>query len=140
MCVLVTGVQPCALPIYDSGIGCCRASQQQPGLSDQIQTDMRESYLFFEFRCPRRPFGEALRTDERVVAEHEAVVRQRTEIDVIRHRGVDSGEGVVEAGSERPLTVAVAVDQAVVGTVRSEERGGGKECVRTGQSRWWPDK
>src|SRR3546814_16150175 len=91
MCVLVTGVQPCALPIYDSGIGCCRASQQQPGLSDQIQTDIRESYLFFELRCPRRPFGEALRTDERVVAGPEAVVRQRTEIEVIRRSGESRG-------------------------------------------------
>src|SRR3546814_12314004 len=28
---------------------------------------------------------------------------------------------------------------SIIGAIRSEERRGGKECVRTCRSRWWPD-
>src|SRR3546814_18305879 len=48
---------------------------------------------------------------------------------------LDRPAGQVERGGR----VEMAVERQQPLVERSEERSGGKECVRTCRSRWWPD-
>jgi hypothetical protein len=53
--------------------------------------------------------------DERVVAEHQAVLRQRGGVDACRHRRVHAGQRIGETRTEGPADVTDGVGEPVVG-------------------------
>src|SRR3546814_15947533 len=60
----------------------------------------------------------------------DAVHQQRQRIDLRNHVGIEAA--ILELRGD-------ALAQAVgAGRQRSDERSGGKECVSTCRSRWWP--
>ena len=63
--------------------------------------------VLLQLRGPGHPLGEPLRRDERVVAEHQAVGRQRGTVHSGRHRAVHPGQRVVRNGAEGPPGILV---------------------------------
>ncbi|GMA86517.1 hypothetical protein GCM10025868_17670 [Angustibacter aerolatus] len=99
------------------GVGRGGPGQQQPRLADQVEPGVGERDLLLELGAAGGPLREALREHQRVVAEHQAVRRERGAVDAVRQRGVDPGERVVEARPEGPAGVVLGLDETLVGAV-----------------------
>ena len=68
--------------------------EQQSGLPEQIQCDVRYRGFFLELRQPGGPFLESVRQHQRVIAEHQAVRSQIVAVHAVRYCGIDAGEWV----------------------------------------------
>jgi hypothetical protein len=88
--------------------------QQHAGLAEQVERGVGQRDLLLQLRRVGDPLGEALRADQRVVAEHEAVLREVRRVDAVRDGRGDLLLHVLEAGAERPLAVLVGLGQRVV--------------------------
>src|SRR3546814_7352717 len=113
-CALVTGVQTCARPISQRGILrmtlriLCHA---RACMSVGLLVALTACATGGQVSTPAPDHAARTTTDAVVVAAHPLAV--------------DAGTAVLRRGGS-------AIDAAV----RSEERSGGKECVRTCRSRW----
>lgn len=100
---------------HEGGIRGGGAGEEEAGLTEEVEGDVRERDVLFEVGGARAPFGDALGEDEGVVAEHEAVLGERARVDALGHGRVDAGQRVLEVGAEGP--VGVVDEQAGVGVV-----------------------
>src|SRR3546814_20783090 len=76
---------------------------------------------------------------------HQAVRRQRAKGRDVSHIHIrhiwpmPKNMGALLKGFEKIIVPEMNTGQLKTVLRRSEERRGGKECVRTGSSRWWPE-
>ena len=114
-----------------------RPGQQQARLAEEVEGDVGDRGLLFELGEAGHPLLEAVAVDQRVVAEGEAPAGERVRVELLGHGRVDAGQGVGEAGAERPAVALVVVlreevVRVVVGAVVSVGRwewGGGGVMV-----------
>src|SRR3546814_7825426 len=120
-CALVTGVQTCALPIYDS-------ARSMSALSARVAVIPGRNAIGIELPNARR---ETVYLRELLASAEFEAAGNKLGLAL----GKDIGGGAIIADLARMPHLPVA---GTTGSGRSEERRVGKECVSTCRSRWAP--
>jgi hypothetical protein len=94
-----------------------RAGEQHAGLAEQVERGVGQRDLLLQLRSVGHPLREPMAADQRVVTEHQAVLREVGRVDAVRDGGGDLGLHVLHTGAERPPRVVLPhrLDQRLVG-------------------------